>query len=132
MQDADNDWFNAEVATFGDRVAAARQAAGLSQEAMAKRLGIKFATMVRWEDDLAEPRANRLSMMAGLLGVSISWLLTGIGDGVDNPDAEATDQDMRELLTELRSLRADLTAKAESVGRLEKRLRKMTLETPVG
>ena len=30
-------------------------------------LGVRLATLRSWEDDLSEPRANRLSMMAGLL-----------------------------------------------------------------
>ena len=36
----------------------------------------------------SEPRANRLSMLAGLLGVSVMWLLHGEGDGVEHSDKE--------------------------------------------
>src|SRR5690554_4232762 len=72
-------WYGLDMATFGDRVAAAREAAGMSRKQMARRLGVKLGTVRGWEDDLSEPRANKLSMMAGLLNVSIVWLLTGEG-----------------------------------------------------
>lgn len=118
------DWYSAEAATFGDRVAGAREQAGMTQKQLAKRLGVRLATLRAWEDDLSEPRANRLSMMAGLLNVSMMWLMTGEGDGLDAPvDTDTEDHDMRKLLIELRDLRTDLIGRAEQVGRLEKRLR---------
>ena len=65
-----DDWFNPDATTFGDRVAGAREKAGMSQSQLAKRLGIKLKTLKAWEDDQSEPRANKASMMAGLLNVS--------------------------------------------------------------
>jgi len=129
--DAETDtWYDADVATFGDRLAAGREASGMSQESFAKRLGVKTSTIRKWEDDVAEPRANRLSMMSGILGVSMSWLITGDGDGIDGPDVGSQDSDLRSLLSELRVLRTDLKAKVEQIGRIEKRLRTMASETP--
>jgi len=81
VSDTVTDWYGADTATFGDRVAAAREAAGMTQKQLAKRLGVKLPTVRGWEEDLSEPRANKLSMMAGLLNVSIVWLLTGEGEG---------------------------------------------------
>lgn len=78
-------WYDADTATLGDRITGAREAAGLSQPELARRLGVRLATVRAWEDDQAEPRANKLQMLAGLLGVSIMWLLTGTGDGLDGP-----------------------------------------------
>lgn len=131
MQDT-TDWYGPDAATFGDRVAAAREAAGLSQKEMAKRLGIRAATLRNWEEDLSEPRANRLSMMAGILNVSIMWLINGEGEGMSAPQQEMElNDDFRGILTELRELRADLKARSEHAGRLEKRLRKL-LETADG
>ncbi len=118
------DWYSAEAATFGDRVAGAREQAGMTQKQLAKRLGIRLATLRDWEEDLSEPRANRLSMMAGILNVSMMWLMTGEGEGVSAPDEVLPMNDsMRDLLIEVRDLRADLLKRAEQVGRLEKRLR---------
>ena len=115
------DWYSPKTATFGDRVAAAREAAGMSQKQLAKRLGVRLTTLRSWEDDLSEPRANRLSIMAGLLNVSMMWLINGEGEGLAGPlDAPVM---TRNILTELRDLRADMLARAEQVARLEKRLR---------
>ena len=77
------DWYGPEAATFGDRVAAAREQTGMTQAMLAKRLGVRLATLRGWEEDLSEPRANRLSMLAGLLNVSMMWLIDGEGEGVE-------------------------------------------------
>ncbi|WP_342068530.1 helix-turn-helix domain-containing protein [Yoonia algicola] len=121
----DQDWFSAETATFGDRLAGAREAAGLSQQTLAEKLGVKPSTISAWENDLKEPRANRLQMVSGVLGVSMSWLLTGEGEGPDAPDAEtALTSDLVEMLAEMRVLRGQMLQTGEKLGRLEKRLRK--------
>ncbi|MEO1330569.1 MAG: helix-turn-helix domain-containing protein [Pseudomonadota bacterium] len=79
-------YFGEDSATLGDRVSAARQAAGLTQAGLASRLGVGAKVVSAWENDRSEPRANRLAMLAGLLNVSVTWLLTGRGDGVDPPE----------------------------------------------
>ena len=124
-----DDWYGPETATFGDRLAAAREATGLDQAELARRLGVEYETLQGWEDDSDAPRANRLSMLAGMLNVSIPWLLTGEGEGIDSPEEQAR-PDMTGLLAEMRALRTDMMAKAEAMGRLEKRLRK-ALREPV-
>tara|TARA_R110001599_G_scaffold41444_5_gene125320 strand:+ start:2572 stop:2970 length:399 start_codon:yes stop_codon:yes gene_type:complete len=127
------DWYASDVATFGDRVAAARENADMTQAALAKRLGIKQSTLRGWEDDLSEPRANRLSTLAGVLGVSMMWLINGEGEGIDAPDdATATDDSIKEALIELRDMRADLLKRAEQMGRLEKKLRRIFKGTTHG
>ena len=118
------DWFDAETTTFGDRVTGAREAAGLGQAELAKRLGVKVKTVRGWENDQSEPRANKLSMLAGLLGVSMMWLLSGQGEGLDSPEvSDAMDEDMERLLLDIRQMRQEQTQLAERLGRLEKRLR---------
>ncbi|WP_299615342.1 helix-turn-helix domain-containing protein [uncultured Tateyamaria sp.] len=123
------DWYSADAATFGDRVAGAREQAGMSQKQLAKRLGVRLATLKSWEDDLSEPRANRLSMMAGLLNVSMMWLINGEGEGLDPPVDDPASSDLREILTEVRDMRADMLSRAEQLGRLEKKLRAV-MQTP--
>ncbi|MCF2870089.1 helix-turn-helix domain-containing protein [Octadecabacter sp. G9-8] len=125
MQDAPdpNDWYSEETATFGDRLAAAREAAHLAQKELAQRVGIKTGTLRNWEEDLSEPRANRLSILAGILGVSLSWLLTGEGEGVAAPDEEESiNRDMTDLLTDMRAVRAQMAQATDRLARLEKRL----------
>lgn len=119
-----DEWYSETNATFGDRLVAAREAAGLDQKALAKRLGVKVKTVAAWENDLSEPRANRLQTMAGLLNVSLMWLLTGEGEGVSAPGDESLDTDSRAILLELRELSADIDQAADRIARLEKRLRK--------
>lgn len=123
------DWFGPDAATFGDRLAGAREAAGMNQAELARRLGVKKSTIADWENDLSEPRANRLSMMAGMVNVSIKWLLTGEGEGMDAPvDAEIGNLDIVGAVAELRAIRGEMRASSERAARLEKKLRLM-LET---
>ena len=114
-------WYSEDNATFGDRVAAARETIGMSDEELARRLGIKLKTVRSWEEDLSEPRANKLQMLAGVLNVSLRWLITGEGEGVPAP-VENTDEDLSGLLTELRQLRTEMLRNAEKLGKIEKRL----------
>jgi transcriptional regulator with XRE-family HTH domain len=119
------DYYGPGVATFGDRVAAARENAQMTQASLAKSLGVKQSTLRGWEDDLSEPRANRLATLAGVLGVSMMWLINGEGEGLEAPEEGPTaDASAREVLNELRELRTDMLKRAEQLGRLEKRLRK--------
>jgi len=118
------DWYSEETATFGDRLAAAREVAKLSQKELAQKVGIKVSTLRNWEEDLSEPRANRLSILSGILGVSLRWLLTAEGEGLLAPDDETSEvADMLEILGEVRVVRAQLTQSNERLAKLEKRLR---------
>lgn len=117
-------WYSDTAATFGDRVAAARDVVGISQDGLAQRLGVKLKTVRGWENDLSEPRANKLQMLSGVLNVSMRWLLTGEGQGVADPDdADQIPADVGEVLTEMRLARGQAIQLAEHIGRLEKRLR---------
>ncbi len=122
-------WYSDEQATLGDRLAAAREAAGLSQAQLAGRLGVRTRTLRSWESDLAEPRANRLQMLAAMLGVSLRWLLSGEGEGISPPSMqelsaeETREQALNRAMTDLRGLRAEMLALAVRVGQAEKRLR---------
>jgi transcriptional regulator with XRE-family HTH domain len=124
MSDETTDWFGPEAATFGDRVAAAREAADMTQAQLARRLGVKKTTLMGWEQDLSEPRANKLSMVSGLLNVSMSWLLTGEGEGLAEPgELDVEIGDFAGVLQELRALRNEMRSNAERAARLEKKLR---------
>ena len=129
MDETAKDWFGPETATFGDRLAGAREHAGMTQTRMAERLGVEHATLVAWEDDMAEPRANRLSMMAGLLNVSMTWLINGTGLGLDGPLASTGQSDgTKDMLLEIRAIRSEMMHSAERLARLEKRMRTTQLD----
>ncbi len=67
--------------TIGGRISLARDAIKLSIEEISAIAGVTEETWISWENDRAEPRANRLDMMAGILQVNIAWLLDGRGTG---------------------------------------------------
>lgn len=118
------DWYSEETATFGDRMAGAREAMGLSQSELAKQLGVKLKTLRAWEDDLTEPRANKLQMLSGILNVSLMWLLTGKGDGLEGPGGgQPEPEGAKRLLSEMRLVRTEMTALSERLGHLEKQIR---------
>ncbi|MGI9393573.1 MAG: helix-turn-helix domain-containing protein [Boseongicola sp.] len=130
---AELNWYSNELATFGDRVAAAREAQGLNHKTLAQKLGVSAKTLDAWENDVSEPRANKLQMLSGVLNVSIPWLLTGEGSGseAEAGAAESADEDIGELMAELRVLRTQIMHAADRIGVLEQRLKSATVPTVV-
>ena len=123
MTDALN-WYGEDVATFGDRLEAARRNANLSQRELAKHIGIKNSTLQNWEDDVTEPRANKLNTLAGMLNVSLMWLINGEGDGLEGSDENSvSDANLDAALIEIRELRVQMMHAANRLAKLEKRLR---------
>ena len=53
-------YYSEKQATFGDRLCAARESAGITQNILASRMGLKVKTIQAWESDSVEPRANKL------------------------------------------------------------------------
>jgi HTH-type transcriptional regulator, cell division transcriptional repressor len=126
MPTDDTTWCSDDAATYGDRITWAREAAGLSARDLAHRLGVRLTTVEAWENDRAEPRANRLQMMAGMLNVSLRWLLTGTGDGLDAPPGDgAAHPDQRALLSDLARLRDQTRSMNRQIDQIEHRLRQM-------
>ena len=121
----DNDFYAEGRATLGDRITAARESAGLGTRELAQRLGVRHRTLTAWEDDSTEPRANRLQMLAGVLGVSLVWLMSGRGDGPADDAASAVASGATampaEVCDELREVRSILAAAADRLARLEAR-----------
>lgn len=119
------DWFHEERATFGDRLTAAREAAGLSSNELARRLGVGAKTVAAWEEDQSEPRANRMQMLAGILNVSLMWLMTGEGPGVAPPGDDSAARSPAELAAiqaEVQALQLLIRQAGERIGRLDERL----------
>lgn len=87
---------------MGGRISRAREDMHITSSQLARRLGVKSNTVRDWENDRAEPRANRVVMLAGVLGVSPTWLLTGFGDA---PAATNVTMQLSGLIDQLSSLR---------------------------
>lgn len=61
--------------TFGEKLTRLRKREGLSQEALAERLGVSRQAVSRWEQGTALPDAAKLLPCARLFSVSVEWLL---------------------------------------------------------
>lgn len=55
--------------SIGNRIAEARQKAGLSQSELARQLGIRPQSVQAWESGQTAPRARRIAEVAEVLGV---------------------------------------------------------------
>lgn len=100
----------------GARLAQARVKAGRSQADVANQLGVKESTLDRWERGVASPRSNRLSALAGILGVSLPWLFVGYRDSATSGD------DLDEIKSSLNRVHSQLTGALGEVEALMARL----------
>jgi HTH-type transcriptional regulator, cell division transcriptional repressor len=81
MYDSRIDWSFAADDTVGGRMSLARDACGLSLEDAANVVGVDTRTWRHWENDQIALRHDRLDKIAGVLQVSLAWLLSGVGKG---------------------------------------------------
>jgi transcriptional regulator with XRE-family HTH domain len=122
-EDSLTDYYSDEQATFGDRLAAARTNQGMTQKQLAERLGVKNKSIAAWEDDANEPRANKLQMIAGILNISIIWLLTGEGEGVREVSTDDDGSELAKIIDEIRAVRYVFAVSTQKLAKLERRLR---------
>lgn len=108
-----------DLDTMGGRLSRARDAAGLTVSELARRLGVKNSTLQAWESDRSQPRANRLAMLAGVLNISPSWLLYGVGT---SPSDESGAALIDALATDLRRLRRAHEESGRLIAQLEQDL----------
>jgi transcriptional regulator with XRE-family HTH domain len=102
--------------TLGGRIFHAREAAGLTTKELAERLGVAAKTVANWESDRAEPRSNKLSMLAGLLGVSPTWLLAGRGAAPREGAATANAEELHSEIVRIKAEATRLVERIESLG----------------
>lgn len=105
-----------DLDTMGGRMSRARDAAGLSVAQLARRLGVKSSTIQAWESDRSQPRANRLTMLAGVLNVSLSWMLHGIGT---SPIEDNRSDLVRTVAANLERLRRIQEESNQVIGQIE-------------
>lgn len=120
------DHFNETFATLGDRIEAAREAKGLTVNGLAEKIGVDVRSIEAWEMDADAPRANRVQMLAGLLNVSIVWLISGessapsyVADTYERPAG------VNDALSEITQLKAILSGALDKLEKLEKRLQEV-------
>jgi ribosome-binding protein aMBF1 (putative translation factor) len=106
-----------DMDTFGGRFSRARDNCGLSTQELAWRLAVKTSTIQAWETDRSQPGSHRLAKLSGLLGVSLSWLLHGIGIGpVETADNDDSPETVGEQLAKLKSLHLET---GQLIGRIQ-------------
>ncbi|MDJ0613817.1 MAG: helix-turn-helix transcriptional regulator [Rhizobiaceae bacterium] len=93
-----------DMDTLGGRIGRAREMADMTHEEAAQQLGVTLATWENWESDREEPRANRLTMLAGFLNVSTTWLLHGIGEAPSSDEYSEIAQELNSRLAEVEKL----------------------------
>lgn len=60
---------------LGAKIRALRIAAGLTQPQLAEMVGVSKSVISFWENDINEPKASYLKILANCLGVSADYLL---------------------------------------------------------
>lgn len=68
-------------ADVGSRIEQAREIAGMDRTTFGAQVGVRPETISVWESGERLPRSNKLVSIAGILGVSLSWLMIGHGQG---------------------------------------------------
>lgn len=77
---------------LGSRIASLRCKAGMSQSALAKKLGVSPSTIGMYEQGRREPSINILIALSREFGVTVDYLLTG--NDRDVPDNMPLSQTM--------------------------------------
>ena len=119
-------YYNDNLATLGDRLFAARENSGLTQNELAKKIGIKTKTLISWENDTLEPNANKIQIISGFLNVSIIWLLSGLGSGVNVEENDLQPQfskNIKDIVFEIQSIKLEQHKLFNRLSKLEKLLK---------
>lgn len=63
--------------TFGARLRSKRMERQLTQDAIAKQIGIKRSAVSQWEADETQPKGKNLTALCKILSCDAEWLQTG-------------------------------------------------------
>jgi transcriptional regulator with XRE-family HTH domain len=85
-------------AYVGARIGLRRSALGLSQAALAQRLGISFQQVQKYETGMNRISASRLHRVASILGTSVGAFFPS-SDSVQDADRDGGDQMLKALIS---------------------------------
>ncbi len=71
-----------DAVTFGKTIATLRRGAGMTQLALAVRLGVSDKTVSKWENGQGFPDVTLFPVIASFFGVSVDYLMTGVRRGI--------------------------------------------------
>ena len=112
----------ADTDTVGSRIFRARDASGIPTGKIAKALGIRKSTVEAWENDRSAPRAHHLVRIAGMVGVSPSWLLGGVGEA---PGTNGVSEEVRVIRKQLGGIRTLFEQTAIAMDNMETALARL-------
>lgn len=73
----DNPTVTSDPMTFSERLKESRKRAGITQEALAKKIGVERSSVGKYESTGTIPSPDVLAKISQVLGVSTDYLLTG-------------------------------------------------------
>lgn len=73
--------------TLGQRLIQLRGRAGLSQDALAERLGVSRQSVSKWETDASVPELDKLVRLSQVFGVTLDELVKGTSDAPSGSEA---------------------------------------------
>jgi transcriptional regulator with XRE-family HTH domain len=117
----------ADSDTLGGRIWRARDALGLTLAELATRLGLPEAAVDGWERDHAEPETKALFKLAGVLAVSPSWLIAGIGEAPADPERE---ENLHPLLRQLQEVHRLHEETGRAIAGLEAEVARLLARVP--
>lgn len=82
-----------ESETAGQRIRRALNAAGATQQQLARYVGVSDKSVGNWVADRDQPKGSHLAKISEMLGVKGSWILTG----EQTVDAQEMLREMRQL-----------------------------------
>ena len=91
---------------FRDRLRRALNRRGMTQSELARKIGVRQATISQWfsNDNPAQPKAEQMIKLPAALEVNGHWLLTGEGTLDDRPtEAQMVLEGIRRLLEQPRT-----------------------------
>ena len=109
--------------TLGGRVFQAREAANMTVAQVINRLGVRKATYMAWEADRSEPRANKLVALAGILNISPTYLLSGLGQAT--PQTPKHQQTIEALRLEIEQLEQTLKTANKMLSQIKSQAKKL-------
>ncbi len=94
--------------TIGKRITHARESKNYDVNQLSERVGVKAETILAWEADERDPRANRLLRLAGALDVGFAWLMVGEDYEPDETEDAGRLSSVEGKLQRIRQLYAEL------------------------
>lgn len=73
---------------LSDKIYSCRKKTGLSQEALAEKLGVSRQAVSKWETAEAIPELSKIPVMAKIFGVTADWLLSDKDDFIPHTHEE--------------------------------------------